>query len=191
MYRILAAALLALALAPAAAAAKGIEQVNACGADGCRTTKSVDASAHGLIPPVSVPEPAPFYRLAVGMGHAGEVFDTVDVLWAPSLGMIAYDEPDAAWVWADEKTRRVADRITEGLEPFPASEMPVPQTDARVDEVVTPAAAGATAGGGGPPWAFLAGGVVAAVALLLTLARRRGASRGARSASPPPSPTRG
>ena len=137
----IATALAVLGLAPPAFA-KGIEQVEACGAGDCRVSKSIGAAGHSLIPPVSIPEPAPFYRLNVGMGHEGEVFDTIEVLWAPSLGMIAYDEPDAAWVFADAKTRRLAARLTEGLEPFPATKMPVPQATARVDEIVTPASRG-------------------------------------------------
>lgn len=187
----LAVLLATLASAPPAAA-KGIEQVKACGADGCRTSKSVGPSAHGLIPPVSVPEPAPFYRLEVGMGHDGEVFDTVGVLWAPSLGMIANDEPAPVWVFADAATQRVARRLSEGLEPFPAATMPVAAPQARVDETVTPESAAVVTppDGGGPPWALLAA-LVAGAALLIRPARRRAASRAARSASRPPSPERG
>ena len=192
----IATALAVLGLAPPAFA-KGIEQVEACGAGDCRVSKSIGAAGHSLIPPVSIPEPAPFYRLNVGMGHEGEVFDTIEVLWAPSLGMIAYDEPDAAWVFADAKTRRLAARLTEGLEPFPATKMPVPQATARVDEIVTPGAAAVTTGdGGGPPWAFLAvlaaAGLAGIAALLLIRpARRRGASTAVRRAFRRPSQERG
>jgi hypothetical protein len=176
--RLASLAVLAAALAAAPpAAAKGIEEVEACGADGCRTVKSVNATAHRLIPAAGSPGLSPFYRLRLRLGHGGEVFDTVKVLWAPRVGMIANDEPEPQWLFADPAAQRLARRLTKGLQPFPAADMPVALPEARVDETVSADTAATTGGGGGdggPPWALLvAGGAVAAGAATL-LARRRG-----------------
>ena len=129
MYRILAAALLALALLASPAAAKEIEQVTACGPDGCRTVDSPGGNAHGLFPsenlPAETPEAGAFYRLRIGIGDgSGKVFDTFTVLWAPQAELLANDEPAPAWFAADSATAQMAREITEGVSAYPAADMP-------------------------------------------------------------------
>ena len=191
MYRILAAALLALAIAPPVAAAKEIEQVQACGAEGCRTVDSPGGNAHGLFPsenlPAETPQAGPFYRLRIGIGDgSGKVFDTFTVLWAPRGAMLANDEPSPAWFSADPATEALALQLTKGLRAYPAADMPGARPPA-----AKPAPAATDSG---TPWLLLAG-VLAAVgalaALLVRPARRRAASRAARRAFQPPSPGRG
>jgi hypothetical protein len=175
--RIASLAVLAAALAAPSAAAKGIEEVKACGAEGCRTVKSVDATAHRLVPPAGGPGLAPFYRLRIGFGDSGKVFHTVKVLWAPRAGMIANDAPQPQWVFADRAAQRLARRLTRGLRPYPAVDMPVALPPARVDETVSGDGTATTGGGGGgdggPPWTILGGVAIVAAGAAALLARRR------------------
>lgn len=171
----LAASLAALCIA-SPATAKEIEQVKACGADGCKTVKSVGSDAHELLPADggTTPELAPFYKLAIGLGDgSGRVFDSFDVLWAPSIGMIASEEtPSPYWRTASPAARRIAERLTKGLVPYPAADMPVALPAPKVDETVTTETAAATGGGGGSPWALLAVGCVVAAGGAFALRRR-------------------
>ncbi len=173
----LAASLAALYLA-SPATAKEISQVKACGADGCKTVKSVGPEGHELLPAGggTTPKLAPYYKLAIGLGDgSGRVFDTFDVLWAPSIGMIASEEtPSPYWRTASPAARRVAEQVTKGLTPFPAADMPVALPAPKVEETVTTETAATTGGGdgGGSPWVLLAVGCVVAAGGAFALRRR-------------------
>ena len=172
----LAASLAALCLT-SPATAKEIESVKACGADGCKTVKSVGSIGHELLPADggTTPKLAPYYKLAIGLGDgSGRVFDTFDVLWAPSLGMIASEEtPSPYWRTASSAAQELAERLTKGLKPYPAADMPVALPAPKVDETVTTETAATTGGGGdGAPWALLAVGCVVAAGGAFALRRR-------------------
>jgi hypothetical protein len=173
-------ALLALAVAALAtpsAAAKEIQKVRVCGADGCVSAGRLGEAGFALIPPgEATPPMAPWYRLRLGLGDGHRIMHTYKVLWAPRIHLIAEDTKHPQWLPATKKAERVARRITRGVAPLPALQMPLDLPDARPVEVIGPvkAAVRRDDAGGGPPWVAIP---AAALALLtatgLFVVRRR------------------
>ena len=121
-----------LLLVPGFAQAKQISSVTACGAAGhCRTVAVHGDAGMGLLPGGRGGGPparrVPFYRLNLTIGVNGQVEGHVYVLYAPTLGLSAIDEPGVDLVWETvlPAARRVAERATRGLTPRPAGRMPI------------------------------------------------------------------
>jgi hypothetical protein len=160
---------LAAALAvPAAAQAKQVQQVKACGTGGeCRTVDAHGDDGMGLMPSGRGGGPpdhrAPFYRLTLVIGAGGSIEGRTHAFYAPSLRLVSFDEPGAAvqWETPPAPARRLADRAVRGLPPLSAARMPLgrlPQAAVATAEPARPARQAATADG--PPWAVI--GLVAA-----------------------------
>lgn len=177
----------AVALGPAAAAsAKEIDTVKACGADGCHdvTDRTTMAIADGG-PPTGWPDEAtPFYRVKIGMKEpGGQSIPGWSFLWVPAAELIGQE--DGTWTRPSSTTVDELKLATRGLEPLPASKLALPEpvaaeTPAGAVAPVTPPRDGV---GGGPPtavWALLAAGGLGLLALLMRATRsalgRRGGS---------------
>ena len=175
----LAAALLA---APELARAQAISAVQACGGGECRTVSVHGEDGMGLVPGGRGGGPpdhrVPFHRLTLMIGVDGQVEGRIHVLFAPSLRLVAMDEPGADIVWETPppEALRIARRATRGLTPRPAARMPIERPAAA--SVATPdptAAPSRAADDGSAPWALIAGGAfvaLAAAALSVRAARR-------------------
>ena len=172
------------------AAGKGLVAVSARGADGCHDVTALvgDDDIGWLIGDLRrTGEPAPgeaaFVELRISYGDpaTGSVTHTQRILYAPSLGRVAYDRP-WRWVPVDRRGRVIADRLVRRVRLRPPAEMPAgthvewpPPATARVVEVYSPAPREAQSAG--PRWWTL--GAVAVTLLAgaaLVAGRRRGAS---------------
>lgn len=163
----------ALAL-PAAAQAKQVQQVKACGAGGdCRTLGAHGDDGMGLLPAGRGGGPpdhqVPFFRLTLVIGDGTHTEGRVHAFYAPSLRLVSFDEPGAAvqWETPPAPARRLADRAVRGLPALPASRMPLgrlPQATVVTSSSPEPArpagAATTTATGDGTPWPLI--GILAA-----------------------------
>jgi hypothetical protein len=165
----LAAALLA---APGIAQAKEVSAVKACGGGECNTVTVHGEDGMGLIPGGRGGGPpdhrVPFHRLTLLVGADGQVEARLHVLYAPSLRLVAMDEPGADIVWETPPPAalRIAQRATRGITPRPASRMPIERPAAATYATPDPTAAPARAAdeGGGVPWVALGAGALVALA---------------------------
>jgi hypothetical protein len=195
---ILPAALAAALLAAPAAEAKQVQLVKACGAHGdCRTVRAHGDEGTGLLPGGGGGPPdhrASFYRLTLTIGVSPKKTEgRIHALYAPSLGLVAMNEPGAGleWAAAPAAAKRLANRATHGLTPLRAAKMPVERQSLPEFTPSDPPPAAATArpaparaaGDDGTPWAALAAGSIMALAAAALAARaftrRRGGPQSA------------
>lgn len=165
-----AAALLAV---PGLAQAKEVKAVKACGGGECRTVHVHGQDGISLIPGGRGGGPpdhrVPFYRLTLRLDEADQLAGRVHVLFAPSLRLVAMDEPGADIVWETPPPAalRIAQRATRGIEPLPAARMPIERPAAATVATPDPTAArprAAADGDGGVPWIALGAGALVALA---------------------------
>jgi hypothetical protein len=173
------ALLTAALLLPAAAQAKGILGAKVCGDEGCVRVGHVAGGDQALMggPPVSAPkERAPFFRIRFKIGEDGKAFGFVRTLYVPSAQLVRGD--DGTWMNVPSDTLDALNRLTRGIQPYPAE---------RLNDILRPYRSSAAAAspapprpssddGGGPPaalWAGLAALALAALAATATIMRRR------------------
>jgi hypothetical protein len=190
----------ALLLVPDLAHAKEVSAVKACGGGDCRTVAVHGEDGMGLIPGGSgggpPDHPAPFHRLTLLVGADGQVEARLHVLYAPSLRLVALDEPGADIVWETPPPAalRIAERVTRGIAPRPADRMPIERPAAAT--IATPAATAAPARAGddgGMPWIALGAGALVALLAAGLGVRAASAQRSRRAKArtdSPPSPAR-
>jgi hypothetical protein len=184
--------------APAAAPAKEISKVAVCGIGGqCTTYDESDFKSLMFLaedagptdPPAAV---APWYRVrfTVDTREEGGGFDRWTVAYVPSANTLRVrnEVGDFAWVALNPRTARVLERAARGLPAFPKAQLRglhVEPIQARVDEVVTPAARTAPTHDG-TPWGWIGAVTLAAALVLLALgwALRRRHQPTAASAAP-------
>ena len=179
-------AIAAVALGPAAAAsAKEIDKVKVCGAGGCHdvTDRASMAVTDGGPPTAWPDEATPFYRIKITVKvPEGEDVPGWSFLWVPAAEMIAQE--DGTWTTPPSTTVAELEKLTRGIEPLPASKLPLPEPAA--EETPAGAAAPVTPpsdDGGGPPtavWVLLAAG---ALGLFAALARATVSALGRRGGS--------
>jgi hypothetical protein len=162
------AAVLALALAPAAAAAKEITKAEVCGPDGCATVS--DHSALSVIgnggPPRTPPTAAPYYDVRVTVA-AGDQDFTWSYVAVPSRHAQRAD--DGTWMEMPPDVTALVEKYAAGRKPYPSSEMvgwaaPDPKPEA-------------SSGGDSPLWPE--GVIVALIAVAAAFAARAVWLRGA------------
>ncbi len=113
---VLAAGLLAL---PSAAAAKGIERVELCGAGGCKdVTRDASNEVTGGGAFTAGPEwPEPSFVLRIAIGDGTQTIDTWETVWLPRSERLR--GPDGRWAEVPPRTQRELVRLSKGLEPRP------------------------------------------------------------------------
>jgi hypothetical protein len=179
MKRLLPALALALAVA-APASAKELVSLSVCGANGCHTTKDRAELQRAMnVQSQAAPDhAAAFYRVRGTVGEPGRHdMGVMRSQWIPSLRLLRNDDgPLVEFSLPYPETQRLLNRLSQGLEPFPAAKLgPIngQAQQANVDEVVEPPARETKregAGGSSWPLAFLA--VIPAG--LVFVMRRRG-----------------
>jgi hypothetical protein len=157
----------ALATAPPADA-KRLHSLAACGRTACSTTDDRVALAAftDVGPPADRPaHPGPFYRLTVRVGGSGRPGTS---WWAPGAGRLLGE--DGTWMAVRPAVTRALARLTAGLTPRPAAQLPgFPEVRASPGDRSAPATV----------WiaALAAVAVVAAVALALLARAAQAATR--------------
>jgi hypothetical protein len=182
-------ALVALAVMPAVASAKRIVRAEVCGADDCTTVRGaalMDLADGG--PPTDPPRAAaPFFTARITVEVENGRNETWTSTFVPNGGLLR--GADGTWMDAPIQTENAFKRAARGLEAFPASKLgPLPSpTQARVDEVVTPAADPAPVDDGVSWW--LIGGLglagVVATFVVVRFALRRSAGSSPAAPTPP------
>ena len=187
-YRLLIAsiAVFVLVLAPQAAA-KGIEGATVCGVDACTSADRDDLgpALMGGTPTMPPTEAAPWFRAKLELGDGrpgGRVFETFAIDVLPESGYIRMRDGYGGSGWSEMTSAQQAiyQRLTQDLEPFPATELkglaepePVQATAASPG----PGAQNDAGGGSGAlPWVIIGAAVAALVAAwMLQRTRRRSA----------------
>jgi hypothetical protein len=134
---ITAAALAALLAVPAAAPAKGIDRVLACGPEGCTnvTDRVPEGPDGGGIFGTGSPARAPsarhrFVVVRVGMRDPSDhIVDGWTFAFVPALDMVRYQRVLGVYRWGRLTPQDAAlmDRLVRGVEPWPAQHMRVGQ----------------------------------------------------------------
>jgi hypothetical protein len=156
-----------LLVAPAAASAKEITKVRACGTDGCITTTDA-AILRGLTNggPPTVPPPmrGGVISLRSSVSDGSKTVAHFTSWWAPSLRLLVAE--DGTWMALPAPSLAAMQRVTAGLKPQPASTIGL--------STPTPAAAPPSSDGGFD-WllVLVPGAALALAAALLVLLRRR------------------
>ena len=161
------------------AQAKEILGAKVCGEDGCVRVGSVaggDAALYGG-PPASAPkERAPFFRIRFKIGEDSKSFGYIRTLYVPSAQLVRGD--DGSWMNVPTETLTALNRLTRGVQPYPAAKLSDIFRPYRSDAAAaTPApprpASSDGDGGGGPPAVLWAGLAALALAALGAFAWRR------------------
>ena len=189
MRRLLAPLAFAALALPAPAFSKELVSLSVCGTNGCHTTRDKGDLRRAMdVQPQAAPDHGgAFYRLRSKIGIPGVGSEGVQhSQWIPSLRLERND--DGALVEFSlpyPATQRLLERLSRGLQPFPAARLgPIggDSQSARVDEVVAAPAKADQAdqgggGGGGSGWAWsLLAIVPAGIAFWLRRRRRGGPS---------------
>jgi hypothetical protein len=166
------AALIAFAtllVAPAAASAKEITKVRACGVDSCVTTRD-PAILAGLMdggPPQAPPAMrGGVISLRSSISEGDETVAHFTSWWVPELHMLVAE--DGTWMRLPALAQRRIRSITGEFRPFPASKIGL--------ATPTPAPARpapASDGGGGPAWLLIVLGAAALGLVAVLVVRRR------------------
>jgi hypothetical protein len=157
----------AILAVPAAASAKEITKVRACGTDGCVTTTDA-AILRGLTNggPPTVPPPmrGGVISLRSSVSDGSKTVAHFTSWWVPSLRLLVVE--DGTWMSLPAPSLAAMQRVTADLKPLPASKIGL--------STPTPAAAPPSTGGGFD-WllVLLPGAALALGAVLLVLLRRR------------------
>jgi hypothetical protein len=163
------ALVLVLLAVPSGAVAKGVQDAQVCGADGCAAAP-LNADTYLVFEggsPTSPPaERAPFFELRYKTmhEHGRDIDDLTDVraLYLPSAVLLRGE--DGTWMRADSRASDAMRRQLADVEPFPASKLDLPGVPLETSDAQAPA------GGGGPPilvllgLVLLAGGTAVAIA---------------------------
>jgi len=178
MRRLICLLLLAL---PAGASAKQIVAVSVCGTNACHSTRDKGdlREAMNVQPQASPDHGASFFRLRSTIGEPGLKQEFVQRWqWIPSLQLIRTDDgPLVEFSLPYPATVRMLQRLSQGLQPFPASKLGPIQASARVDSVVAAPAAdsgGSDGDGGGSGWAWSLLAIAPAGIAFWLYRRRRG-----------------
>jgi hypothetical protein len=169
---VLLAALAAVLISASPAAAKHMRSVTACGQSGCVTSedRTLLTVFVDIGPPSDRPaHPVPFYRLKTriqGSRYAGQGF------WAPAADRLLAE--DGTWLAVRPPVTRALARMTAGLAPRPAAQLP-----GFPDGPPAP-----TTNGGGVSAAPVIAAAAAGVLLVLVALTLRRARRRARGAQP-------
>ena len=174
--------------APAVAPAKEISKVALCGTAGKCTTydksdfKSLMFLAQDAGPTDPPGAAAPWYRVrfTVDAREDGGGYESWVVVYVPSAGSLGFRDDSGYFAWAalQPRTAAVFKRAVRDLPAFPKARLAGLKLEARVDEVVAPAASGTVArnetGSDATPWGWIVGGLGAAlVVVAVRLVRRR------------------
>lgn len=157
--RIASLAALVCLVAAAPAAAKGVDRITICGADGC---VDADRDATHRIMPVGEPAPPPppgeaYFTLRISFAHPAA---PMKLRWLPILGV--FRNQDGAWMRTEMGTQNDLARLTKGMTPHGAPPAAPPERK------------GEKGGGDGPSAAVMIGAPAgAALALGAVLLRRR------------------
>jgi hypothetical protein len=186
MKRLLPALALLLLAFPVGAGAKEVVAISVCGTNGCHSTrdKSELSAAIDVQPQAAPDQGGAFLRLRTTIAEPGLKQEFVQrSQWIPSLHLIRNDEGTLVeYSLPYPATVRMLQRLSKGLQPFPASKLgPVggASQSARVSEVVAAPPAGGSGGGGnsggdgdgsGWAWSLLA---IAPAGIAFWLYRRR------------------
>ena len=171
--RLVVSALVLVVLAvPSGAVAKGVQDAQVCGAEGCvpaplnGDTYMVFEGGSPGAPPA---ERAPFYELRYqtmhGTGENMHDLTPMRVLFVPSVYKLRGE--DGAWMNADSRAGKAMARQLTGVAPFPAGKLDLPGVPAERD------APPAATGDGPPALLLIALALVGAGAALAAGSRRR------------------
>ena len=138
----------ALVVVPAAAEAKGLQQVLVCGADGCRDAGHRASADDSMMLTDRPRSRAPFYRVRFKVGEpGGEAHATWAVVYVPSASLLRVRDPGTGrveWMTLSVEQRLAYRRLTRGRHALPAARLPLGATRTEVSgalppEVVEPA----------------------------------------------------
>lgn len=170
---VVSALVLVVLTVPAGAVAKGVEDAQVCGADGCiaaplnADTYIVFDSMGGTVPAPT--ERAPFYELRYkkmdGQGPDLHDLTAVRALFVPSAALRR--EEDGTWTQVDTRAAEAMRRQLTGVAPLPAAKLALPGVSAERD--APPAATGDAP----PALLLVALAVLGAGAALAVGSRRR------------------
>jgi LPXTG-motif cell wall-anchored protein len=135
-----------LMLAPGACA-KGIKEVTACGANGCRVVTPKHHDDLGVLEggaPVAPPDrKAPYFEVKATMliPEGNGPPPVLRLVWVPSLHLVRTSSQPAAWTSTTPRSEAALRRAVAGLEPRPAAGLDLSTRsaslpEARVVEVV-------------------------------------------------------
>jgi hypothetical protein len=116
--------LLASLLLVSTASAKELAGATICGADDCRTV-AAGAELDRILPEgsaASPPEPAAFLRVSLQFRGEEDEIVTAESLLVPSAGVLG-GEGEGGWMLLAPESLAGLERVAEGLEPWPASQL--------------------------------------------------------------------
>lgn len=154
--------LLAAALLPAVAGAKGLATVRVCGPDGCATVENGVIAARVASPQETVDPPgtAPHFRVDIAFS-GGEATSSYSTLFVPDEGLVASNAGGLLWYVPRTDALRALLAASRRLEPYGT-----PRSWPRYVQTPDPAWVSAETAGGARSWGRPG---LAAAALLLTL----------------------
>lgn len=172
----------ALATICSPAAAKEIDTISICGADGCRAVtdeRLLALLAEGGLPHRAPAERAEHFVARVRIVHEGAEAYRFETIVVPDAGLVRGE--DGHWNELSYAAQDAYAKLTRGREPLPPSAMPAdPVADsaaAATDAAPAAARPGPAAASGdgssGLPWPWLAAAAAVALAGGLVLVRRR------------------
>jgi hypothetical protein len=94
---LLAAAVAAALVVPAAAQAKGLSSLAVCGPAECQVAGSGPGDVFDLSRSVHAPPPGPYYELRLSFGHGGR---STGIYYEPRSGLVSYSESFGVPAWA-------------------------------------------------------------------------------------------
>jgi hypothetical protein len=141
MNRFLVAFALTALVGPASAGAKGFVSVSVCGTNACHTTRDKQELDDAM---ASAPQADPgrtgsFFKLRQTIGEPGNTHfpEAREVsFWFPALRVVRGDNgPLSGWTLPTPATQQVLRRLSQGLQPFPASKLPRQAGDPRAAQI--------------------------------------------------------
>ena len=172
------AAAAAVALVPAAASAKNLQAMRICGTDACVDVpedqldiRLVEGGSTALAPD----RPEPWYRVRVTVGGGG-AHESWQMAALPRSGYFSTGRGAAhSWISMSTATAAAYRRLTRGLPPIPAGQLPLRVASSKPSNRTEPVAAPADDQEGGHEVAIagVIGGAVLLVAVALSAWRRR------------------
>jgi hypothetical protein len=116
--------LLASLLLVSTASAKELAGATVCGADDCRTVGAGGELDRMLLEgsAAAAPEPAPFLRVSLRFRGEEDEIVIAESLLVPSAGVLG-GEGEGGWMLLAPESLAGLERVAEGLEPWPASQL--------------------------------------------------------------------